>query len=122
VRVAEPLPPTYASTLAGLADLELRHGLPKEQALAHSEEAFRILEKLGGLEDTESRVRLSYAEALVAVGRRDEAAVTLRAACDGIMERASKITNAGWRESFLRRIPEHTKTFALARELGVAIS
>ena len=122
VRVAEPLPPTYASTLGGLADLELRHGLPKQQALAHAEEAFRILEKLGGLEDTESRVRLSYAEALVAVGRRDEAAVTLRAACDGIMERASKITNAGWRESFLRRIPEHTKTFALARELGVAIS
>jgi hypothetical protein len=36
------------------------------------------------------------------------------------MERASKITNTEWRESFLHRIPEHKVTFALARELGVA--
>ncbi|HEX7601371.1 MAG TPA: AAA family ATPase [Polyangiaceae bacterium] len=119
--VGAPFPPMYAITLAGLADLEL-HGVRKEQALGHAQEAFEILQNLGGLEDGESGVRLSYAEALVAVGRREDAKVALRAACNGIHERASKITNARWRESYLQRIPEHTRTFALARDLGVATS
>ena len=119
VLVSEPLPPAHASTLAGLADLELRYGLPKEQALAHAEEAFQILERLRGLEDNESRVRLVYAEALLAVDRREDAKVAVRTSCEGLVERASKITNPRWRESFLERIPEHAATFALARTLGV---
>ena len=122
VHISQPLPPSHASCLAGLAALELRHGLPREQAFAHAQEAFDLLEKLGGLEDTESRVRLSYAQALVAMDRPDDAKAALRKACDGILDRASKITNARWRDGFLHRIPEHAATFELARVLGVVTS
>ncbi|HEX7603891.1 MAG TPA: hypothetical protein VF316_19870 [Polyangiaceae bacterium] len=119
VLVSEPMPPAHASTLAGLADLELRYGLPKGQALAHAEEAFQILEKLRGLEDNESRVRLVYAEALLAHERREEAKVVVCDACESLLDRASKLSNPRWRESFMERIPEHAATFALARTLGV---
>ena len=66
VATSKPLAPAHASALANLADLELRHGRDTEQALARASEAYALLEKLGGLEDTESLVRVAYAEALEA--------------------------------------------------------
>ncbi|HEY1954653.1 MAG TPA: protein kinase [Polyangiaceae bacterium] len=116
VETSKPLAPAYASALANLADLELRHGRDAKDALARASEAYAILEKLGGIEDTESLVRVAYAEALAAVGRRDEAAGVLHKAVAGIEERAAKFRSERFRESF-KRTAENVRTYALLAKL-----
>jgi len=117
LEVSKPMLPAHASALANLADLELRFGR-QPSALAHATEAHVVMEQLGGIEDTESLVRIVYAEALVAGGREDDARAVVRTAIGLINARAEKIAVGRWRESFART-PDNRRTFALAARLGV---
>jgi tetratricopeptide (TPR) repeat protein len=117
VKLSEPQLPAHSSALAHLAEIELARG-EIAAAVEHATEAHRILEKLGGLEDTESSVRITYCEALVAAGREADAKPALRAAVAAIESRAEKIKVPRFRESFVRT-PENVRTFELAKKLGV---
>jgi tetratricopeptide (TPR) repeat protein len=117
VKLSEPQLPAHSSALAHLAEIELARG-EIDAAVKHASAAYAILEKLGGLEDTESSVRIIYCEALVAAGREDDAKPAIRAAVDAIESRAEKIKVPRFRESFVRT-PENIRTFDLAKRLGV---
>jgi hypothetical protein len=72
-----------------------------------------LLRSLGALEEGEALVRLTFAEALAAVG--DTGAVAAIAeAKDALITRAKNIENPKLRQSFLERVEENAATFALA--------
>ena len=119
VSESEPLPPAHASALVNLADLELAHH-QQEDALVHASEAYRLMESLGGVEESESLIRVVYAEALAAAGRLDEAREVVRTSAATIEERAARIKIDRWRASFAA-VPEHQRTRALAAKLGVSV-
>jgi tetratricopeptide (TPR) repeat protein len=116
VSESEALPPAHASALACLADVELaRHSV--ESALGHASEAHRILESLGGIEESESLVRVVYAEALAAAGRTSDAREAVKKAIAAVDERARKITIERWRRSFMG-VPENRRLFSLEKKLA----
>jgi hypothetical protein len=106
-------PPVRAYTLATRAEVRLRRS-DVAGALADAEAAHTLLRELGGLEEGEALVRLTYAEALDAAGRRPEAVRALDEAKQRLLERAAKIGDVPTRESFLRAVPENARTLALA--------
>lgn len=89
-------------------------------ALAVAVEAVGELEALAGMEEGEALVRLAHAEARVAAGDVDAARSAIAVARRHLLERAAKISDRGWRASFLERVPEHARTMELAAELGVS--
>jgi tetratricopeptide (TPR) repeat protein len=106
-------PPLRAYALAshGLALLRLGR---TEEALGAACDALSLLESVGA-EEGESLVRLIYAEALGASGRQAEAAEAIAEARRKLLERAAKISDAAWRERFLRRVPDNVRTLELAQ-------
>ncbi|WP_437536175.1 protein kinase [Sorangium sp. So ce726] len=115
VDVLEVAPPLRAAAVARLAQALLGLGRPDE-ALERAREAQAALDSLGGVEEGESLIRLVYAEALAAAGRRDEADEAIATAADALMARAARFQDPRWRDSFLERVPEHARTRALARQ------
>ena len=89
------------------------------EAVAVFEEAMALPGTLGRMGGVEGRLRLAHAEALDASGRGAEARSAVAAARDRLVALAGKIDDAAWRESFLRRVPENARTFALAEAWGV---
>jgi tetratricopeptide (TPR) repeat protein/predicted Ser/Thr protein kinase len=106
-------PPLRAYALATLARARLARRAP-ELALGPATEAMNILEAAGSIEEGESLVRLSYAEALAATGDRDKARKALDAARARLLERASRVSDPERRRSFLQNIPENQRTLELS--------
>ncbi|HEX5059885.1 MAG TPA: AAA family ATPase, partial [Kofleriaceae bacterium] len=102
--------------LADLASMLLKQGRHHE-ALIAAREAHDLLEMLGGVEEGESQIRLMVAEALRASGDAEGAREAIRRARERVLARATKITDAEWRTSFLTNLPENARTLALATEL-----
>jgi tetratricopeptide (TPR) repeat protein len=100
-------------TLASLAHVLLVTNRPRE-ALIAAREAQELLDALGGVEEGESLVRLTYAEALQAADDRETARIAIRVARDRVLDRARKITDPEWRTSFLQNLPENARTLELA--------
>jgi serine/threonine protein kinase/tetratricopeptide (TPR) repeat protein len=113
VVVSAPSPPGRAQALATLAQVKLARASIAE-ALDAAREAMELLESLGGLDEGESLVRLMYAEALAAAGDHARAREAIAAARHRLLERAAKISDPGWRRSFLERVPENARTMSLA--------
>jgi tetratricopeptide (TPR) repeat protein len=113
--LVKAIPPLYAPALGALAAIELERG-NGEQALVAATQAWSMFRELGGVTEGESLIRLSYAEALDAVGRYDEAREAIRVARERLLERASQIRNLTWRRSFLEKIRENARTLARAGE------
>jgi hypothetical protein len=107
------IPPALASALAVAAVAELAAGRA-EAALAHAAQGMGILESCGAIDVYEATLRRVHAEALLALGRHDEAAAAIAAAERRLRERAARIGDESWRKSFLERIPDHAATLALA--------
>ncbi len=84
------------------------------EALAASTEAWAILQELGSVDDGDVRIRLAHVEALQSTGETDAARALLAETKDKLAARASKLTNASLRESFLARVPENARIFVLA--------
>ena len=91
-----------------------------EPALAAAHEALALLESLGGINWSESRVRLVHAEALHATGNTEAARAAIEVARASLLARAAKIKDPSWRASFLDRVPENARTLELARQWGVS--
>jgi hypothetical protein len=102
--------------LACLGSVLLKMKRPHE-ALIAAREAQALLDSLGGVEEGESLVRITFAEALHANGETEAARAAIRIARDRVLERATKITDAEWRTSFLQNLPENARTLSVAREL-----
>ncbi|MEZ4383569.1 MAG: AAA family ATPase [Nannocystaceae bacterium] len=104
--------------LATRAQVHL-HSSDSEAALADAQRAMDGLAGLDRVQEGESLIRLTWAEALAASGRKIEARAALDVARRSVDERAAKIHEGHLRESFWR-LPEHAKIARLSRAwLGV---
>jgi tetratricopeptide (TPR) repeat protein len=111
--LARDLPPLRACVLATLADA-LRAAGEVEGALLRATEAKRIADELGALDEGEARVRLAYAEALLAAGQDGagrEAVLDAKRRIDAV---AASLTDPGWRTTYLQGVPENARVTALA--------
>jgi len=109
-------PPLRPYALAVLVLVDLAQGRVQE-AKAKALEAGGLADALGAMEQGESYVRLSVAEALRAAGDLEGAKAAARSARARLVERGAIMSDA-IRESFFHRVPENARTFALAEELG----
>jgi eukaryotic-like serine/threonine-protein kinase len=82
--------------------------------MAAAEQAMNVLDSIGAIEEGDALARLGHAEALHANGRDDEARQVIAQARQRLLERAGRISNAAWRQSFLERVEEHRRTLELA--------
>ena len=105
----EPMKPPL---LATLAQILLRRGRTDE-ALATALASHEIMDEIGALEEGESLIRLTLAEALRASGDTTSADEAARRARTRLLARAEKIKDPEWRRMFLEHIPEHARTLAL---------
>ncbi|MEZ4299208.1 MAG: tetratricopeptide repeat protein [Polyangiaceae bacterium] len=112
-------PPVHAHALATLADIWLLLGRARD-AFQPAEEALRLLEDIGGIEDGEALVRLVHAVALGQLGHHPAARTAIAKARDRLLARADKIASPIWRTSFLTRVPENARTLTLARQWKAA--
>jgi tetratricopeptide (TPR) repeat protein len=108
------VPPVRAYALAARARVRLARERFAD-ALADAEAAYTLLVELGGIEEGEARVRLSYAEALAANGRAEEAAAALVEARARLLTRAGRISDKALRERFLHEVPENARTMLLSK-------
>ncbi|WP_437949823.1 hypothetical protein WME98_02695 [Sorangium sp. So ce296] len=87
-----------------------------DEAVRTATEASSMLESFGTLEEGESLVRLTVAEALAASGRQHEANAAIASARAALLARADKLSDPTWRERFLRDVPDNARTLELARQ------
>ena len=102
--------------IAAMADLAAGDAEPARRA---TEEAHRILEQLGFVEDGESLIRLARAEALWRSGDRPAARAAIAEACGYVARRLAALDRAEWRASFRIRVWETSAILARADEWGV---
>ena len=108
-------PTIQVAALGALARARLGAGdLPG--GLAAAREAQAALERLGEIEEGESIVRLTYAEALSAAGEHQQARAALAIARQRLLARAERVADLGWRHRFLHEVPVNARTLALAAE------
>jgi len=119
IDVAGTTTPLRAYALAVLGRIHLMDAAP-DRAEKPARQAMDLLDALGGVEEGESYVRLTFAEALDAAGDHDGACDAIKTARVRILERAAMIRDAGWKESFLERVRENARTLELARQWRVA--
>jgi serine/threonine protein kinase/tetratricopeptide (TPR) repeat protein len=113
--MVESVPSFRAGALAGLARILLDRG-KNEEAHQHAKEAWEIYQKLGGLVEAESLLRVTLAETHEAIGDRVSAKDVIREARDRLLLRAERIKIPEWRTSFLEKIRENALTLARAKE------
>ncbi|MBX3203235.1 MAG: protein kinase [Labilithrix sp.] len=112
-------PPLRAYGLAVLAGAHLRNGRA-DRADAPARESLHLLETLGGVEEGEAFIRLTYAEALDALGDHDGAREAIATARVRILERTAMIQDAQWKDTFIERVRENARTLELARAWRVS--
>ena len=112
VEVTERIPPLRAYALAVHARALIACGAPG-RARAAARQAMVLLTLLGGVDAGEATIRLTYAEALIAAGDAD-APEAIESARQRLLERASRIGDAGLRQQFLTVAPENARTMQLA--------
>lgn len=104
--------PVHPFSLAVLAEVLLASDRPAD-ALDAADRAMDAVRAGALLEQGASLVRWTHIASLDAVGDPAADAAAIEAAAL-IRERASRIQNAAWRESFLERVPEHGATLRRA--------
>ena len=108
-------PAIRVAALGALARARLGGG-DRDGGLAAASEAHAALERLGEIEEGESMVRLTYAEALAAAGLEAEARAALALARQRLLARADRVADLGWRHRFLHEVPVNARILALAAE------
>jgi tetratricopeptide (TPR) repeat protein len=112
VALLDASPGSRAMALAVLARALLSRGKTSE-GLDRARDAMDLLRSLGALEEGEALVRLTFADALVAVGDAAAAAVIAEAK-NALLARADNISDPALRTSFLECVDENAATLALA--------
>jgi tetratricopeptide (TPR) repeat protein len=112
--------PLLAGARAVLAQVLLARG-DADAALLEARAAMALVDELGEVDEGESLVRLTLAEALEAAGDADGAARALARAQARLCERAARIADPVLRRSFLDAVPEHRRTAELAAARAVRV-
>ena len=113
--LALALPLEAPGILATLARLRLAQGRAAEARVA-AEDAMARYTAMGACGMFRAAfVRLAHAEALHATGAHDAARVAIAQARARVLAVAGKISDPGYRASFLAQIPENARTLTLAR-------
>ncbi|MFT3769807.1 MAG: AAA family ATPase [Minicystis sp.] len=107
-------PSRWQLAAANLASVRLLRGRVDE-ALDLARGAMAAFVAQGGFGLRGALVRLVHAEVLEAAGDRDAAHAALREARAELLARAARIPDPEVRAAFLTRVPENTRTLALAR-------
>lgn len=107
-------PPLRAYGLAILAHTHLGNGR-SDRAEPCAREAMHLLETLGGVEEGEAYIRLTYAEALEAMGDHAGACEAIATARVRILERTAMIQDPQWKDTFVKNVRENSRTLELAR-------
>ncbi|WP_437274864.1 protein kinase [Sorangium sp. So ce375] len=115
VALSDGVQPFGPITAAVLARTLLALGRVDE-AIQAAARASAMLAEFGAVEEGESLVRLTYAEALAASGRHAEAADAIASARTALLARAEKLSDPTWRERFLHDVPDNARTLELARQ------
>ncbi len=112
-RQAEQVPAVRAYALAFGASMQLQQ---RQAASAEKlvQESVRIVEHLQGIEEGESLIRLTHALVLRERGQRSESKRVLKDARTKLLERAERISDAGWRKSFLTNVPDNRELLRVA--------
>ncbi|NUO50823.1 MAG: AAA family ATPase, partial [Polyangiaceae bacterium] len=121
--------PVRAITLANLASVLLQRVVSRgeirarpenaataREALEHAQSARSLLDALGGVDEGEGLILATYARALAAVGRIDEARAAVSRAAYRVRERADRVGESH-QANFLDRVPENVVTLALEEAL-----
>lgn len=119
--VLASLPPGATSrpaAMAAAAKLALLKG-QGEDAAEYATIAVQKFKPLGGVNVGESFIRLTYAEVMIATAPPEEARAAVIATVQNIRERAGKILQEEYRESFLHNVPENAAVLALGERFGV---
>jgi tetratricopeptide (TPR) repeat protein len=119
IEVAGVTPPLRAYALAVLGRIHLLDASP-DRAEQPAREAMTVLDELGGVEEGESYMRLTFAEALEAGGDHEAARDAIATARVRILERAAMIRDPLWKDSFLEKVKENARTLELARQWRVS--
>jgi len=106
--MASSYPARRATAFAALAAAKLGRG-DVAGALAAAHQGMALLAELGALEEGEEHLRLTLAAALAAAGSHGESQAVLSEACQRVLERAAKIRDPRWRQSFLENVPENAR-------------
>jgi tetratricopeptide (TPR) repeat protein/tRNA A-37 threonylcarbamoyl transferase component Bud32 len=101
IALSSSAPGTHAVALAARADAVLAQGRPMEARQA-AIEAMSVLQSIGQLDEGESYLRLVHVRALEAAGAPAEALAAIREARDRVLQRAARIENLEWRDSYLQ--------------------
>ncbi|WP_437902502.1 AAA family ATPase [Sorangium sp. So ce327] len=115
VALSQSAPTLAVQATAVLARALLGLGRIDEAMRAAAEASSRLAE-FGTVEEGESLVRLTYAEALAASGRQAEATAAIASARTALLARAEKLSDPTWRERFLRDVPDNARTLELAQQ------
>jgi tetratricopeptide (TPR) repeat protein len=107
-------PPLRAYGLAILASVYLQSGRP-DRADACARESLQLLESLGGVEEGEAFIRLTYAESREALGDVAGARDAIQTARVRILERTAMIQDAQWKDTFVQQVRENVRTLELFR-------
>jgi tetratricopeptide (TPR) repeat protein len=107
----------YGRAILARIHLEGRH---PDAASTEAREAMSLLEGLGGVEEGEAFIRLTFAEALEAIGDHAAAIDAIRAARVRILERTAMIQDTQWKNTFTQKVRENLRTLELALTWGVA--
>ncbi|MBX3227303.1 MAG: protein kinase [Labilithrix sp.] len=107
-------PPLHAYGLAILASVFLQYGRA-DKADACAREALTLLDSLGGVEEGEAFIRLTYAEAREAAGDMSGAREAIATARVRILERTAMIQDAAWKDTFVQQVRENVRTLELYR-------
>jgi tetratricopeptide (TPR) repeat protein len=108
-------PSLRVAALGVLARARLGRG-DAASALEAAGEAANELAALGEIEEGESAVRLTHAEALSQNGLAAEALAALEAARERLLARAARIEEPTWRERFLNDVPVNARILSLAAQ------
>jgi tetratricopeptide (TPR) repeat protein len=112
-------PPLRAYGLAILAATQLKSGRA-DRAASSAREALQLLDTLGGVEEGEAFIRLTYAEALEAIGDQEGAREAIATARVRLLERTAMIQDPKWKDTFIERVRENVRTVELARSWRVS--
>ncbi len=100
--------------LAILASVLLKNGRA-DRADNAAREAIQLLDALGGVEEGEAFIRLTFAESREALGDLAAAREAIQTARVRILERTAMIQDAQWKDTFVEQVRENVRTMELYR-------
>jgi len=109
--MSESYPSRRATAYGALAAALLGQG-DYGAARSFAEKGLAIVAELGALEEGEEKLRMTYAATLDALGETDRAREVREDAQQRLRDRAARIRDPRWRESFLENVPENAQLLA----------